>query len=433
MKTRVLLLPALLLTGLTALAAPPNILLIVADDVGAEASSLHKLAGKAGPAPMPNLEKLASGGLVFDNVWVNPMCSPTRATILTGLYGHHTGVLVAGDILDPSITTIWEYLRKESPAKYDVGLFGKFHLGGNGNNAQHMIDMHLPQFRGFLGAQIQDYYKWNSWDETGKATEITTYSTTAITDWGVDFIKKHNETRPQDPWFLYMPYNAAHAPFQVPPENLHTQKLGDLKPGDRSATVPVYKAMIEALDTEIGRLLKSVDLSKTLVIYIGDNGTPSNVKDEDAKVRNSKTSVYEGGARVSMVIAGAGVTRTGREPALVNGVDLYATMAATAGIPITRANDGYSLVPLLSNATASSGREFSLTEFCTAAAKRYAVRDRQYKLLFDNKDGWAMFDLGEDLSETNNVYGKPAYAVPQARLQKEIDRTKAAESKGCFQ
>ena len=81
---------------------------------------------------MPNLERIAANGLVFDNVWVNPMCSPTRATILTGLYGFRTGVLVAGDVLDPNTTTVWDYLRNESPAKYDMAVFGKHHLGGNG-------------------------------------------------------------------------------------------------------------------------------------------------------------------------------------------------------------------------------------------------------------------------------------------------------------
>src|SRR5262245_14382055 len=158
-----------------AIAAEPNILLILADDVGAEASSLYPaLAGKSGAVPMPNLEKLAAGGLVFDNTWVNPMCSPTRSTILTGLYGHHTGVLVAGDVLAPSTTTIWDYIRKESPAKYDMAVFGKWHLGGPGNDIQHVINMRVPNFRGFLGAQVGDYYNWVAYDSTGASSTITT-------------------------------------------------------------------------------------------------------------------------------------------------------------------------------------------------------------------------------------------------------------------
>src|SRR6187200_1850405 len=190
-------------SSLALAATPPNILLIVADDVGAEASSLYPaLVGKSGAVPMPNLEKLAAGGLVFENTWVNPMCSPTRSTILTGLYGHHTGVLVAGDVLATSTTTIWDYIRKESPAKYDMAVFGKWHLGGNGGNVQHVIDMRVPNFRGFLGAQVGDYYNWMAYDSNGPATTVTTYTTTALTDWAIDFIKKHDAARPQDPWFV---------------------------------------------------------------------------------------------------------------------------------------------------------------------------------------------------------------------------------------
>ena len=417
-----------------AFAATPNILLIVSDDVGAEASSMYAhLAGKSGPAPMPNMEKLAAAGLVFENTWVNPMCSPTRATLLTGRYGHHTGVLVAGDVLNPSTSTIWDYIRKESPAKYDMAVFGKWHLGGNGGEIQHVKDMRVPNFRGFLGAQVSNYYDWVAWDSSGASSRVTTYATTALTDWTIDFIKQHEATRPQDPWFVYLPYNAAHAPFQVPPAGLHSINVGGLQPGERGrGSVPVYKSIIQALDTEIGRLLTHVDLKNTVVIYIGDNGTPADVKDEGARVRGSKTTAWEGGAKVPLVIAGAGVTRTGREAALVNGVDLYATVAAVAGIGVTHVNDGYSLVPLFTKAGASTGRNYGFTEFCTARASRYAIRDREYKLVYDNTDGWGLFDLVKDQSESNNLYDKPQFSAEQKKLKSELDKLKKSATKGCF-
>jgi arylsulfatase A-like enzyme len=415
-------------------AAPPNILLILSDDIGAESSSTYAyLAGKSGAAPMPHLEKLAAAGLVFENAWVNPMCSPTRATLLTGRYGHHTGVLVAGDVLNTSTTTIWDYIRKESPAKYDMAVFGKWHLGGNQGAIKHVQDMRVPNFKGFLGAQVTNYYDWVAWDSSGASTRVTTYTTTALTDWAIEFITKHEVARPQDPWFVYLPYNAAHAPFQVPPVGLHAIDVGGLQPGARGrGSVPVYKAIIQSLDTEIGRLLKHVDLKNTLVIYIGDNGTPADVKDQAAGVRGSKTSVWEGGAKVPLVIAGAGVTRTGREPALVNGVDVYATVAAVAGIPVTRANDGYSIVPLFTQAGASTGRTFGFTEFCTGAASRYAIRDREYKLVFDNTSGWGLFDLRKDQLEANNLYDTPAVAGEQSKLAGELAKLKASATKGCF-
>lgn len=416
-----------------ALAAAPNILLIVADDVGAEASSLYAFTGESGAARTPNLEKIARRGLVFENTWVNPMCSPTRATIVSGMYGFHTGVLIAGDVLATDTRTIWDYIASESPARYDMAVFGKWHLGGNGGDIKHVQDMRVPNYRGFLGAQISDYFQWTAWDgNTGTSQPVTTYSTTALTDWAIDFIHRHKATRPGDPWFVYLPYNAAHAPFQVPPRKLHSIDLGSQKPGDRAATVPVYKATIEAMDSEIGRLLKQINLKNTLVIYLGDNGTPGNVKDAGARVRGSKMSAWEGGARVPLTIAGAGVTRKGREAALVNGVDIHATIAAAAGIPVRQVRDGFSLVPLFSDAKASSGRNFSFTEFCTGQTARFAIRDLTYKLVYDNAVGWGLYNLAEDPLESRNLYNLPDLAATQQKLGGALDALKATATKGCF-
>lgn len=414
-------------------AAQPNILLILIDDLGAEASSLYPLAGDSGAAAMPNIEKLAAQGLTFENAWVNPMCSPTRATIISGLYGHHTGVLVAGDVLDPKTRTIWDYIGAESPAKYDMAVFGKWHLGGNGGEIKHVQDMRVPNFRGFLGAQIGDYYNWTAWDgNTGTAAPMNTYSTTALTNWAIDFIRWHEAERPQDPWFMYVPYNAVHAPFQVPPAGMFSVDVGGLAPGTRSATLPVYQAMMQALDAEIGRLLQHVDLKDTLVIYLGDNGTPAEVKDKGARLRGSKMSAWEGGARVPLTMAGAGVTRTGREPALVNGVDLYATIAAAAGIKVKKANDGYSLLPLLGKAKAKSGRKYAVTEFCTTRASRFAVRDLNYKLVFDSATGWGLYDLRDDQAEARNLYGTPAAKKAQKKLESALGKAKRNATSGCF-
>ena len=98
-----------------------------------------------------------------------------------------------------------------------MAVFGKWHLGGPGNDVQHVINMRVPNFRGFLGAQVGEYYNWTAYDSTGASSTVTTYTTTALTNWGIDFLKKHDAERPQDPWFLYMPYNAAHAPKMMKP------------------------------------------------------------------------------------------------------------------------------------------------------------------------------------------------------------------------
>jgi arylsulfatase A-like enzyme len=116
----------------------------------------------------------------------------------------------------------------------------------------------------------------------------------------------------------------------------------------------------------------------------------------------------------------------------VNGVDLYPTIAAAAGIKVKKANDGYSLLPLLSNAKAKTGRDIALTEFCNASASRFAVRDLDYKLIFDNATGWGLYDLRSDQGEAQNLYGTPAAAKVQKKLQAALDKAKRTATSGCF-
>jgi arylsulfatase A-like enzyme len=410
----------------------PNILLIIGDDVGIDASSLTPgYAGTTGAVATPNLERLAASGLVFDTTWANPMCSPTRSTIVSGLYGHRTGATYIGDVLPTSTTSIFRYVATSSPARYDMAAFGKWHLGGNVGSIQHVRDTGVPVFRGFLGAAVNSYYYWTSLALDGSSQTSTTYSTTALTDYAIDFLRTHRNTRSSDPWFLYLAYNAAHAPNEVPPRALHSMPLGPLTPGTVSYTVPVFKAMIQAMDTELGRLLAEVDLANTVVIFIGDNGTPSMVQDTGIGVRGAKISIYEGGVHVPLVISGAGVTRRGHERALVSSADLYATIAALAGIPVQQINNSHSLVPLLSDATATTGRTHVFTELCGGGFAEYAIRDTRYKLLYDN-GSWGLYDLVGDPLEARNLYNDPAAAAARTSLEAQIATLKAGATAGCF-
>jgi arylsulfatase A-like enzyme len=414
--------------------APPNILLIIADDTGADTSSLYNLAGSSGVASMPAIEGLARQGLVFDRAWASPMCSPTRAAIATGLYGNRTGVTVAGQRLPTTTTTIFDYIARDSPTYYAMGVFGKWHLAGTPGTLQHVRDSGVPVFKGFLDAQVNDYFNWNAVDVNAPPSSVTAYASTAITDFAIDFIRRHRRYRQQDPpWFTWVAYNAAHSPYQVPPASLHTTNVGGRAPGTRAATLPVYQSMIQAMDREIGRLLSEVDLKDTVVIYMGDNGTPIEVKDPGSRLRGAKQSVYEGGIRVPLLAAGRGV-RAGVESGLVVATDLFATLASLAGIPVSQVNDSYSLVPVLQQSGASSGRRYSFGEHCGADGRRYAIRDSRYKLLYDSSTGgWALYDLDADPLETTNRYAEAAFAAVRATLTAEMDRVKAGATAGCFQ
>jgi len=401
----------------------PNILLIIGDDIGAESVSLYpELAGDTGQVPLPNLEALAENGLVFDNAWASPMCSPTRGTIISGKYGHRTGVTTAGDTLPTSTTTVFDRITAESPAAYGQALFGKYHLAGNSStNLQHVRDLGIPVFRGYMGASLNSPYNWTAVDINGPSVLFPGWAGTVLTDFTIDFIHQHESTRPSDPWFVWLAHSAAHQfSNYVPPSNLHSVDLGSLQPGQLSNTLPNLKAILQSLDTEIGRLLKEVDLEKTTVIFVGDNGTVPNVKDSGSGSRDGKTSVYEGGVHVPLIVAGAGVTRRGREDQLVTSTDLYATILERAGLSVGHVENSYSLEPLLTDEAASSGRTHSFSELSNGTNnRRYALRDTRFKLV-SNPGKRELFDLVADPLETTNLYNNPAYAAALSTLEAEI-------------
>jgi arylsulfatase A-like enzyme len=420
----------------------PNILFLFVDDLGADSTAIYgDIVGNSGAAPIPNIEGLAENGLVFDNAWASPVCSPTRGTILSGLYGHRTGVTTVGNVLPTTTVSLFDRLNEESPA-YDHAFFGKYHVGGGSIDPrpggsfpaapgilQHVRDLGIKRFQGILGGGITDYFNWTTFDINGPSLANTTYATTALTDLAINYIHEQEENRPGQPWFLYQAYNGPHAanggnnPYQVPPAHLHSVDLssvGNPAPGTSQTNIPVYQANIQAVDTEIGRLLAEVDLDNTIVIFLGDNGTPPPVKDAGSGLRGSKGSVYEGGVRAPLLVAGAGVTRRGREDDLFVTTDIYATVLELAGVPVSQVNDSYSFKPLLGNAAATNGRTHSFTETSNGTGqRRYAVKDKRYKLVSNLQDK-ELYDLVADPLETTNLYSSPAHAAALASLQDEI-------------
>jgi arylsulfatase A-like enzyme len=432
----------------------PNILLIIADDLGAEASALYPaLAGTQGQVPVPNIQALANNGLVFNNAWASPVCSPTRGTIVSGQYGFRTGVTTVGNVLPTSTVTLFDRLNAETP--YTHAFFGKYHLGGGSIDVrpstveadaatilQHVRDLGIKNYRGILGGGLTDYFNWWTFDINGPQLANTTYSTTALTDYAIDFIHQQ-AANPSQPWFLYQAFNAPHAanggnnPFQVPPPELHhvdLSSVGNPAPGVYQTNIPVYQADIQALDTELGRLLAEVDFSKTLVILIGDNGVPPPVKDTATGLRDAKGSAYEGGVRVPVIFAGAGVTRRGREDSLFVTADLYATILDVAGVAgVSHVNDSFSLKPLLTNEAASSGRTFSFSEISNGTSQRqYGLRDTRFKLV-NNLGKWELYDLVADPHETTNLYLNGQYAAARAALQADVAVLSAGAAPGYFQ
>ena len=379
--------------------ASPNVLLIVADDQGLDASAQYALSDDL--PSTPHLDTLADAGLVFDNAWATPSCTTTRGTLLTGLHGRHSGVDHTPARLDTEVLSLQQHLT--TTTDYATAVVGKWHLaGGRSSEYSHPTDLGVGYFAGTLNGVLEDYSQWNLATSRG-ATQSTEYHTTVITDLALEWVAEQGDK----PWFLWTAYAAPHAPFHLPPADLHTRDLGGTEAHIRANPRDYYLAAIEAMDSEIGRLLTGLPpdvRDNTLVIYIGDNGTPGRVIDADAYNRSrAKGSLYEGGIRVPLVVSGAGVTRAGeRDAALVNSVDLFATVSAVVGAPAAPALDSVSFAPLLSGRGVAP-RRFNYSEFQGKRASGWAVRDAQLKLIEFDDGSRELYDLVADPREETNL------------------------------
>ena len=375
----------------------PNILLIIADDMGLDATPGYSV-GTSKPT-MPNLQDLMNSGVRFNNVWSNPVCTPTRATILTGKYGFRTNVINVGDVLSTSETSLHKVLNTNA-SEYSHAVIGKWHLS---SDPTHPTAMGVDYFAGLLGGGVQSYTNWDL-NENGVTTTSTAYTTTKFTDLAIDWVSAQSQ-----PWFLWLAYNAPHTPFHLPPTNLHNQ--GDLPADDASIEanpLPYYQAMIEAMDSEMGRLLSTMtqeDRDNTLIIFVGDNGTPSEVVQEYNSNR-AKGSIYQGGVNVPMVISGKNVTRVNEtEDALISTTDLFATIAdVAAGTASYDSGDSRSFLDLL-NSSNSKGRDFVYTEKYNSQTQGpdYTIRNATHKNIYFNTGAEALYNLIENPLESPNL------------------------------
>lgn len=373
----------------------PNILLVIADDMGVDAAPGYDL-GSVKPY-MPNLQSLINNGVQFTNLWSYAVCTPTRASILTGKYGFRTQVTGVGQELSVNETSIQAYLDSNN-AGYEHAVIGKWHLSSDVN---HPNNLGVDYFAGIMGGGVGSYWNWNL-VENGITSRNKEYATKKFTDLAINWIKEQTQ-----PWFLWLAYNAPHTPFHFPDEALHYQ--GNL-PSDQASIdtnpLPYYMAMLEAMDTEMGRLLASMsdeERNNTIIIFIGDNGTPNKVV-QSYPNRRAKNSIYQGGVNVPMVISGKNVSRKGiREDALLNSTDLFATIANMAGVEVSEVNDSKNFSVLL-DAEGEQIRDYAFAELLNNAGQLdYAIRDETYKYIKFSNGTEALYNLITDPLESNDL------------------------------
>lgn len=444
----------LLALSCSAFAQDHNVLLIVADDIGVDYVGAYQEG--TNPPPTPNLDALASNGVLFRNAWANPSCSPTRACILTGRYpfrtlvgrwiGHYTNPTNVG-LLQPEERTLPKVLDAAG-SNYAHALIGKWHL----HNAFASPDAPrtiggFSHFAGSLEGQIPSYTSWTH-VVNGVSTPTTAYCTTQNTDDALAWIQSQS-----GPWLCVLTYQAPHIPYHAPPAHLHTQNLAGLTPQTTThtpANIPFYRAMVESLDTEIGRLvttLGSAVMDETNVIFVGDNGTVQRQSVAPFDGLRAKGTPYEGGVNVPLIVSGPAVQQPGREvAALACAVDIFSTVvdlcASSAGLPPFTVHDSVSLEPYLSDPNQPALRQFAYTEQFIGTTwpapnlnGHATIRDSQYKLIHRYSGGNdELFDLVNDPWETTNLNGSSNPAIQAARtaLLDEIDRLRATGDGGNF-
>jgi len=376
----------------------PNILFIISDDQGLDASSQYSISDDL--PQTPNLDELAKQGLTFENMWATPACSTTRGTIITGKYGINSGVTTVPATLSNEHEVLQQYLKRNTETEnYQSAVFGKWHLNGGGNDT-HPNDVGIDYYAGNLG-NLSDYYNW-SLTTNGVTENSTDYHSTKITDLAINWLNQQTS-----PWFAWVAYSAPHSPFHLPPEALHNRDLSDSAAAINNNKRAYYLAAIEAMDSEIGRLFNAMDQAtrdNTIIIFIGDNGTPKNVIDTVTyNTSHGKGSLYQGGIAVPFIVSGNGVTRINeRESALISATDLYATVAEIAGVPTTKVHDSQSFKALLSDGNVAA-ESYLYTAFESEEVTGWATRSQDYKLITLAGGSQELYALNNDFSERNNL------------------------------
>ena len=413
-----------------------NIILLISDDLGLDATECY--AARDDAVSTPNIRALCDAGVVFEHAWAMPICSPTRASMLTGRYPHRTGVGApsGGDQpgIEPDEFTLPRALDAHPDLGYTHANIGKWHLSGRNNSGDDTPNrMGWGHFSGIIGGAVQDFYGWNKVVD-GQQIYVERYATTSLVDDAIAWLQQRD-----GPFVLWMAFNAPHTPYHVPPAGLHDQDLGPEGSCPAGRDLQCYRAAIQAMDAEIGRLLNALPSevrARTNVIYLGDNGTPGGVAQSPFSRERSKDSLYEGGARVPFVIAGPAVVDGGRRvDAPIDVTDVFATILELAGVPAGAyvpegtVVDSVSVVPYLRDPNQGPLRPWAMTQLLASNSRRTnvgkAVRDARFKLIRFADGDELFYDLdvdpfeGEELLAAGALEGDAAqsYAALAAVLE----------------
>jgi len=406
----------------------PNIILIMADDLG------YGDIGCYGSIKIstPNIDTLARGGMKFTDYHSNcPVCSPTRAALLTGRYQQRAGiegVVTAAKHRHTGMAlkeiTFAEILKNHG---YTTGIFGKWHVGYSAefNPARQGFD----EFIGYVSGNVDfhshiDQAGYEDWWKNLEKVPEKGYTTDLITKHGVNFIERHKD----QPFFFFLPHEAPHYPYQGrkdPPERLPGDKKRRKAKGDEIARA--YKEMVEVMDEGIGRIVETVRRlgleRKTFIFFCSDNG--ANRNGSNGALAGHKGSLWEGGHRVPAVAYWPGRIKPGTVTTQTTlGMDMYPTMVSIAGakLPAGLELDGVDLLGML-----TENRKLPERTLFWRYKKQKAVRKGPWKLLVQGENV-KLYNLDEDLGEKKNLAGAKPEMVKT--LQDELSAWEQEVSAG---
>jgi arylsulfatase A-like enzyme len=448
----------------------PNIVVILADDLGwmdlaSYAARVRGVDRTECYYETPNLDRLADQGLSFSQAYACPLCSPARASILTGQYAARHGFLTASGhtsgsyfsrkmkpsegyhihdrkengpekanpalgFIGPSFTYVLQSGQPEdfydaltipeALKGYRSAMAGKWHLGALGIKGYQPQDQGFDEVLAYFDHGGSSYFEWREkWNEPGPDLGIE-YLTDDLTERAARFIRECTEAK--QPFFLYLPHFAVHGPREAKPDDVNYFSTKSNR-GWNGHSAPEYAGLLRGLDNSVGKILDTVDElgidETTLIIFMSDNGgiDRSDVT-SNAPLRAGKGSKYEGGIRVPLIVRWPGQTAAGSVCEVpVDCNDIFPTILSAAGQDADLASldlDGESLLPLFADPQNRSD-QYSRDSFFWHAPfggldkkgnyspAHSAMRKGNYKLLFDHQGYLELYDLSSDLSEENNL------------------------------
>jgi arylsulfatase A-like enzyme len=406
----------------------PNIVILLADDQGFADVSYH-----AHPTEVstPAIDQLAKAGVVFTNGYVSAyVCAPTRAGLLSGRYQQRSGFYTASDSrqgFSLNEKLLPELLKAQG---YTTGMFGKWHLGLQ--KPYYPTSRGFDTFYGFLGHGAHDYFNLNC--EPGNEQTCLYRNDQPISDTGylTDNLAREacqfisDNVKKDAPFFLYLPFNAVHAPLEAPEEDIKKFNTGDK---DRD----IQMAMLYRMDLAIGQVVRKLKESgaydNTLFFYCSDNGGAKVTKAVNTPLRDYKHSVYEGGIRVPFFITWPGKLTPGTSDEPVISLDFLPTICAALGIalPSDKIYDGRNILPVIQGGQKNPLHE---TLFWDGNDGIWAVRHGKWKLVQNKAGILELYDLMADISEKTDLSKQNPKIVEQLNSEFKQWRSQMATPMG---